>query len=466
MSLMVPGHGANGKGLAAGQADFIGEQALRLDVTSLLQNIDLGPDSNRNRAERLAAQAWGARRSWFLTNGSSQGNRTAALAIAQFSPNILLQRNTHSSIIDGVILAGLTPAFVLPSVDVSNGIAHCVSPKDVEQALTAQDRAVGAVYIVSPSYFGAVADIKGIAEVVHRNGAALVVDCAWGPHFGFHPDLPESPLRLGADLMITSTHKLTTSLHQSALLHLAEGEHADRLEPLVERAIKMTSSTSESSLLIGSIDVARRDLQLGGDQIGSTLDILSDFRNVVRKDGRFPLIEDSFSDFTGIIAADPFRIPLEISATGTNGHDVRMRLLRDLNIWVEMATQTTIVPVVGAGKRPRLISLLEALDTLAPSTDAPAQAEITKHLPPAGPLRMLPRDAFLGDTEIVDAKDAVGRISADSLAAYPPGIPNVLPGEEIGSDVIAFLQEISASPLGSVRGAVEPGCSVFRVVRA
>ena len=199
--LMVPGHGGTDAGISELLTDFIGEKALHLDVPMLLEGIDLEDDSPFAESLALAADAWGARRTWFLTNGASQANRTVALAVAGLGENVIAQRSAHSSFSDGVVLAGLNPSYVLPSVDSANGIAHGISVASLDKALSrAEDdgRPASAVYIVSPSYFGSVADIGGLAEVAHAHGAPLIVDGAWGPHFGFHPSLPESPTRLGA----------------------------------------------------------------------------------------------------------------------------------------------------------------------------------------------------------------------------------------------------------------------------
>ena len=220
IKLMVPGHGGTDAGTSDLLTDFIGEKAVSLDVPMLLEGIDLEDDSPFADSLALAADAWGARRTWFLTNGASQANRTVALAIAGLGENVIAQRSAHSSFSDGVVLAGLHSSYVLPSVDSSNGIAHGVSAASLDAAMSlaeCEGRPASAAYIVSPSYFGSVADVHGLSEVAHAHGAPLIVDGAWGPHFGFHPSLPESPARLGADLVVSSTHKLAGSLTQSAM---------------------------------------------------------------------------------------------------------------------------------------------------------------------------------------------------------------------------------------------------------
>lgn len=464
LSLSVPGHGARRGGLATGQAEYFGDRVVELDVTMLMDGIDLGADSPRARAERLAADAWGARRTWFLTGGSSQGNRVAALAARFPGTGVVMQRSAHSSFVDGIILAGLEPGFARPQVDLAHGIAHGVTPDEVAGAIARHPGRVSAVYVVTPSYFGAVSDVRAIADVVHAAGAALIVDAAWGAHFGFLDGLPESPARLGADLVVMSTHKLTGSLTQSALLHLGDGPFADRLEPQVERAMRMTTSTSESALLIASLDLDRRDLVERRDVLEGSLDSVLEARELLRADGRFPVLSDGFGAYDSVVAIDPFRIPIDVRATGRSGHDVRAVLAREHGIEVEMATATAVVAVVGLGSDAHGHRLLAALDELTTSAAPGAAPDAAPALPAPGEMRVTPRDAYLAATEVVPWDEAVGRVSADSLAAYPPGIPNVLPGEAITAETVAFLRATAAAPGGFVRGGVDESVSGFRVL--
>lgn len=480
LNLMVPGHGATADGLAAELAEFCGERALAMDIPPLIDGIDVGPASPLVQATRLAAHAWGARRTWFLANGASQANRMATLAVASLGMGgtVVAQRSAHSSFIDGVLIGDLTPRFVLPSIDQDRGINHGVSAEALDAELRAAraDRAeVAAVYIISPSYFGAVADIPVLARVAHEHGVPLIVDGAWGSHFGFHPELPESPTRLGADLTVSSTHKLGGSLTQSAMLHLSDGPYADALEPLLERAYMLTQSTSASALLLGSLDVARHALTQGTDAIGATIAHLSAFRERLRADGRFPIISDGFDAFPDIVAHDPLRVSIDVASTGFTGHRVRDLLGSEFGIFLEISTVHAIVVFVGPGKLPDLTRLERALgaiaDRAAAASDATAAAAAEHvaplaipELPSPGPLSMRPRSAYFARHETVDAAEAIGRISADSLAAYPPGIPNVIPGEEITAATVGFLQAVAASPIGYVRGALDAAVSRFRVV--
>lgn len=470
--LNVPGHSADPKAAPA-LAAYFGQELLLKDVPPLLAGLDKGEDNPLSQSLRLAAEAFGARRTWFLTNGASQANRIAALALAGFGETdqpVVAQRSAHSSFSDGIILGGLSPRFVQPSIDGWFGINHGVSPQALRDALAALEAAgekkPKGVYLISPSYFGAVADVAGLAEVAHEAGAPLVVDAAWGSHFGFHEDLPESPLRLGADLMVSSTHKLGGSLTQSAMLHLGHGEFADALEPLIDRAFGLTQSTSESSLLLASLDIARDELQNGHDRISASIAAADELRRRIREGGRFPVASDSFDRFDDIVAVDPLRVSIDVVDGGLHGPSARETLMEQDGIYFEIATETCIVAVIAPGVVPDIDRVVAALHALPKDPTVHVDtAEALGALPEPGKLAMLPRDAFLRASESVPIEEAIGRVSAAALAAYPPGIPNVLPGEVITTELVRFLQRIASTPGGYVRGASDPTLATLAVVR-
>src|SRR3954468_19855554 len=236
----VPGH-KGGPGADPGLRKAIGTDALAADVPQDIHGIDLGPSPTPyERAEGLAADAFGAERSWFLTNGATQGNHTLCLALAPLGARIVAQRNSHASIVDGLVLSGGMPSFVAPEYDAELGITHCVTPAALEAALAGAPD-VRAAFIVSPTYYGMAADVAGCAEVAHAAGVPLVVDQAWGPHFGFNDALPPTALSQGADAMLTSTHKIAGSLTQSAMLHVG---HSGRVDAgAVARALRLMRST-------------------------------------------------------------------------------------------------------------------------------------------------------------------------------------------------------------------------------
>lgn len=470
LSFMVPGHGNDPAKGANHIAEYFGDAVAMLDVPLLLKGIDQGDNSPLEQSLKLAANAWGAKRTWFMTNGASQANRTAALAVRGLGERILVQRSMHSSLTDGVLVSGMQPAFVMPTVDHFHGIAHGLTPEMLEDALRREHlagRPVSSVYVVSPSYFGSTADVAGLSEVAHRYEAALIVDNAWGAHFGFHPELPESPARLGADLVISSTHKLAGSLTQSAMLHLGEGPFAERLEPLVDRAYRMTSSTSMSAILMSSLDLARRAMATGYEHINRSIQHAKELRELLRQHDLLGVVSDDFAKLPDVAATDLLRLPIDVSKLGQTGHWVRDRLIQEHGVFCEMSTGTTVVLVIGALRDFDVQETMRAFAAVAAEAVALGgnAAEEFPELPGPGQMRMLPAKAFFGESELVPAAEAVGRISADTLAAYPPGIPNLLPGEEISAETVAFLTAVAASPTGYVRGAADSKVSMLRVVK-
>src|SRR4249919_875049 len=259
----VPGH-KGGPGADPGLRHALGDDALAVDVPQDIHGIDIGPSPTPyERAEQLAAEAYGAAQTWFLTNGATQGNHALALALAPLGAQVVAQRNSHASLVDGLVLSGGLPAFVPPEYDAELGMAHGVEPDALRDALAAAPDA-RAAFIVSPTYYGMAGDVAACTDVAHAAGVPLIVDQSWGPHFGFHEALPESALALGADAVLTSTHKIAGALTQSAMLHVGAG----RVDPAaVARAIRLVRSTSPSSLLLASLDGTRRQLALHGEQL-------------------------------------------------------------------------------------------------------------------------------------------------------------------------------------------------------
>lgn len=463
--LGVPGHQDQPEHHPA-LASLAGPEVLAMDIPMFTEGVDLpapgssGP-SPLEESLVLAAEAWGARRTWFLTHGASQGNHAACLALRALSGHAVVQRSVHTSVIDGAILAGLRLEFVQPTVDPHLGIAHGVTAAAVEEQLSAHPGAAAA-YVVTPSYFGACADVPAIAEVAHRHGVPLVVDEAWGSHFGFHPELPASALQSGADLVISSTHKLAGSLTQSAMLHLANGPYADILEPLIVRAMTTIQTTSPSALLFASLDLARRDLYLNGiEGIGRSIADAERVRELLNAEGRYVDPDPSIHAAPDVIALDPLRIVVDTRSGGVPGYVARRLLEERSRVHIEMATDSCTVMLLGAGSRVDVEYVVDALHAL-PAQDLGAHPPI--HLPANGPRALDLRDAYFSAAEIVPHSEAAGRVSADSLAAYPPGVANVLPGEVITAEVVDFLRSTARSPYGWVRGSVDPTVDSLRVL--
>jgi arginine decarboxylase len=470
--LHVPGH-KGGPGADPELLQAIGEPALRLDIPALTYGIDVGPlPTPFERAQQLAARAWGSRRAWFLINGASQGNLAAGLALAHYGEQVVVQRNAHSSVIDALVLGGLRPTFAQPEVDPDLGIAHCLAPETLERALADTPAAVGA-WVTSPTYFGAVADVRSLAAVAHAHGVPLIVDEAWGAHLAFHEQLPEHALAAGADLVISSTHKIVGSLTQSAILHLgaATGDAAaDGLiaADVVDRAVTLTESTSPNSLLMASLDAARRQAALRGRELlGHAMEVLTRTRAEIRSIEGYDVLDERITGQPGVFAYDPLRLAVDVRGVAAGGYELApiLREIDDINL--ELYGQHVIVAVFGLGERsmdeaPRFVRALRLAAERVGLDPKGAQATFAPP-PPWGELVMTPREAYLGPQEVVPAAEAAGRIAAESLATYPPGIPNVLPGERLTEETLAYIER-TLQLGGSIRGASDRALRTVRVV--
>jgi len=463
----IPGH-KGGRGADEGLRAALGDLTLALDLPAGTENLDVGPDpldTPFQQAQRLAAEAWGARRSWFLVNGASGGNHAICMTLAHLGEVAVVQRNVHSSVIDGLVLSGLVPRFVAPEIDEELGIANCMTTAALERALAVEPPPV-AVFIVSPTYFGAVADVAVLAEVAHARGVPLIVDESWGAHLAFSDELPAHALSCDADVVLNSVHKLGGSLGQSAILHLG----SDRIDEwIVDRSVTLVETTSPSALLTASLDAARRHNVLdGAELLAETVASLRELRRAVVAIDGLDVLDEEIADAPSVHAWDPLRLSIDVRGTGATGNEIAHYLRIEHDIWFELYAENVIVAVFGIGENVAAsgVRLLAGLRDAAAKLRRPvddAEREPFAPPPPWGPTEMTPRAAFLGPQEVIPFADSKGRIAAESLAAYPPGVPNVLPGERLSAATIEFIVD-SLAHGGQVRGASDRTLKTVRVV--
>ena len=464
----VPGH-KGGPGADPGLRAAIGERALALDICQDIEGIDVGPTPTPyERAEELAAVAYDAGQTWFLTNGATQGNHALTLALAKPGDHVLVQRNSHASIVDGLVLSGGMASFVAPEYDAELGMAHGVTPEALAAALE-REPAISAAFIVSPTYYGMAADVAGCAEVAHAHDVALIVDCAWGSHFGFHPGLPDSPLHLGADAELASTHKIVGSLTQSAMLHVARGGRVDCDE--VSRCIRLMRSTSPNSLLLASLDSARRQLAAHGEALlDRTLAASFRAREAIAAIPGVAVVGEAMVGRPGVAGWDPLRLVIDVRGTGVTGYELAAELRAGFDIYIELATHQTIVLVLGLGQPIEPLErfahdFAETVRRVAPVAGDRARVSLVTPPAPTEAEAVVPiRDAFLGAGEAVAVDDAVGRISCESIAGYPPGVPTLLPGERVTVEVVAYLRALTAAG-ARLHGAADPTFATVRVLK-
>ncbi|NCJ07954.1 aminotransferase class I/II-fold pyridoxal phosphate-dependent enzyme [Synechococcales cyanobacterium C] len=453
----MPGH-KRGRGASSALLSLLGSMSLQRDLPELpgLDNM-LAPTGVLQAAQELAANAFGADRTWFLVNGSTVGIMAALLMTCGRGDRVLVPRTVHRSVISGLILSGAVPVFMTPRYDPGLGLALGVTPETVQAGL---QYAPQAVLITSPTYEGVCSDVGAIAALTHAQDIPLIVDEAHGPHLHFHPDLPSSALQSGADLVVQSTHKVLGALTQAAMLH-GRGHRVDFQR--LAQVLNLLQSTSPSYLLLASLDAARQQMALHGAAL------LSEVWRMVAG------ARSQISDLPGLLVLtpdhlaahgmtlDPTRLTVDVSGLGLDGFTADQLLDQTLGIIAELPTlrHLTFVPSFG-NTAAEVQQLVQGLQTLAAS---PSQKQLnwTEGLgfldlsvaPDLSLPALSPQEAWWGATEAVPWEAAVGRISAELVCPYPPGIPTLLPGEQITAQALAFLQRVQAQG-GDISGCADP----------
>ncbi|MFF5707322.1 aminotransferase class I/II-fold pyridoxal phosphate-dependent enzyme [Streptomyces sp. NPDC012794] len=417
-------------------------------------------------AEALMADAVGADHAFFSTCGSSLSVKSAMLSVAGPHEKLLIGRDAHKSVVSGLVLSGIRPVWVDPQWDAERHLAHPPSAEAFEAAFTEHPDARGAL-VTTPTPYGTCSDLAAIADVCHRRGKPLIVDEAWGAHLPFHPDLPTWAMDAGADVCVTSVHKMGSGLEQSSVFHL----QGDLVRPEVLRSREdLLGTTSPSVLVYAALDGWRRQMAEQGKALyGEALALCDGIRDrISRIDG---MRVHGREDFCGPgLAADmdPLQIIIDISAWEVTGYRAADWLRRHHRVNLHVADHRRISAQVthadDSGTADALVSALTDLASHAPGLRTGQPVGVPS---PAG-LRLeqavLPRDAFFGPTEQVPWERAEGRIAAEMLTPYPPGIPAVLPGERLGGDVLRYLRSgIEAGMV--VPDAVDTEVKSVRVLR-
>ena len=459
----TPGH-IQGRGAHPAVQEAFGERMLSLDISPGLGNLDGVPGSALDEAQALAAEAYGADRTWFLANGSTLGNQIMVTAVCHPGDVILTSRNTHRSIISALMVAGVRPLYIPAELDPESHIAHGVTPAQVEANL-AEHPEVRAVLIVSPTYYGVCSDVAGIAEAAHRHGVPLLVDEAWGPHFPFHPRLPAHALSQGADMVVDGAHKLLSAFLQASMLHV-RGDLVD--QDRVEVVNRMLQSTSPSCLLRASIDAARMQMATEGEALLSTaLELAEEARSRIEEHPLLSCLDKRLIGSHGVVDFDPTRLSVNVISTGFTGYEVEKMLFNDHAVTMEMADYANVLANVTMGhSKADLDQLVTALHTIADSPSEHSvkpQGFVERALYEVPEQVMSPGDAFHASQERVKLTDSVGRISAEMAATYPPGIPVVVPGERLTPALVAHLAAQVAAG-GRIVGPQDPKLDRIQVV--
>jgi arginine/lysine/ornithine decarboxylase len=436
-----PGH-KQGRGADPRVVEVLGEAVFRSDVLAV-SGLDDRTSSKGvlERAQELMADAVGAQHAFFSTCGSSLSVKSAMLAVAGPHETLVLGRDAHKSMVAGLILAGVEPIWVDPAWDAERHLAHPPTAAAFERALGRHPEAKGAL-VTTPTPYGACGNLAAITQACHDRGLPLIVDEAWGAHLPFHPDLPTWAMDAGADVCVTSVHKMGAGLEQSSVFHL-QGDLVDA--SVLKQRADLLATTSPSVLVYAALDGWRRQMVEHGRQLlDDALKLARALREQIQQIDPFHVEEHEFLGPDLATELDPLPIVIDLSALGVAGYSAAdwLREHHQINLHLSdhrrISAQLTYADDESSADRllTALRDLVEHADELrpAPKVDIPAPAQ----------LRLeqvhLPRDAFFGRTEQVPIKQAVGRVAAEMLTPYPPGIPAAIPGERLNAQVLDYLR--------------------------
>jgi len=455
----VPGH-KYGKGLKE-FADFVGQNVMLMDLNGMedLDNAN-NPIGVIYEAEKLFASAFGAQYAYFLVNGTTSGVQAMIMSACEPGDEIILPRNAHKSVFGGVILSGAVPVYVQPEINNEIGVALGVSIDNVKKAILKHPHAK-AVFVINPTYYGVASDLKSITRTAHKFGMAVLVDEAHGAHMGFHNDFPLTAMEVGADMSAVSTHKTGGSLTQSSALLL----RGHKIQPeAVKQVLNLTMTTSSSYILMSSIDVARKQLALYGEEmLDETLRLARMARHEINKIEGLYAFGKELIGTAGVYDFDETKLGINVRNLGITGYEAE-RILRDeYNIQIEMSDLYNILAIISLGDTQESIErLVDALKSMAKKLGVKDVKKPTI-IPHSPQVIVSPRDAFYSYKKPMKLEDAVGEVSAEMVMAYPPGIPLILPGERITRDLVDYIRILKEEEC-QLQGTADPYVNYIRVL--
>ena len=321
--------------------NVLGEQPFLNDV---LANGGLDDRHTSNNylkdAEALMAAAVGADAAWFSTCGSSLSVKAAMMAVAGGDGGLLVGRDSHKSIVAGLIFSGVQPRWISPRWDAEHHFSHPPSPDDYRLAWDRHPDAAGAL-VVSPSPYGTCTDPAGIADVCHERGKPLIVDEAWGAHLPFHEDLPTWAMDAGADVCVVSVHKMGAGFEQGSVFHL-QGDLVD--QDRLSACADLLMTTSPNVMVYAALDGWRRQMvEHGHELLGDALSLVGGLRDEIETIPNITVLDDELLGVEASHDLDRMQILIDVSATGTSGYQAADWLREHRQIDVGMADHRRIL---------------------------------------------------------------------------------------------------------------------------
>ena len=440
----VPGHkrGCGNRGLV----DFLGQQCVEIDVNSMkpLDNL-CHPVSVIKEAEDLAADAFGAAHAFFMVGGTTGAVQSMVFTACKRGDKIIMPRNVHKSAINALVLCGAIPVYIDPKVDTKLGIPLGMEIEDVKKAIVENPDAK-AILINNPSYYGICSDLQTIVNLAHDAGMLALVDEAHGTHLYFGDNLPLNGMAAGADMSAVSMHKSGGSLTQSSLLLIGDRVN----EGYVSNIINLTQTTSASYLLLGSLDISRRNLALHGkESFGKVCEMASYARAEINEIEGYYAFGSELINGKSVFDFDETKLVINTRGIGLTGIEVYDLLREEYDIQMEFGDLSNVLAYISIGDRLQDIERLAgALDDIARLYSKPEGSFFSaEYVTPI--VKATPQEAFYAEKVKLPIDETVGRICAESVMCYPPGIPILAPGEMITREILDYI-----------KAAKEKGCSM------
>ena len=462
LAFHTPGH-KQGLGAHPLLRELITEQGLREEVSLMEELDDLHePTMCIREAQELAAELYGADRAYFMINGTTGAIHTMVLGALQPGDTVLAPRNAHRSLVGAFILAGVQPVWIQPEISGTYGIAMGLRLADIQKAVEAHPEAK-ALVLVYPTYYGVTVDLQAIADFVHAHGMLLLVDEAHGPHLRFSEELPPQALDAGADMAAQSTHKIVGAMTQASML-LTKGPRVD--DERVRQAASLLQSTSPNQLLLASLDIARLQLhEAGAERIGRAVQLSDQLRRDIDAIPGLHVMGTDEMTTPGASGLDRTKITVSVRGIGLSGTEAEHILRHAYRIQCELADAYNLLFIISyADNEDTCSRLLAALQGLARDHRKSGSFAAAAEIPPVPAQGMTPREAFFAPVERVPFEQAAGRLAAEQVMFYPPGIPLLMPGDEIGRDMLDYIR--SMQELGrKVVGPEDASLQRLKVVR-
>lgn len=432
----VPGHHMGNIHNAA--TELFGQNIFRDDLNAPIGLDTLGnPRGVILESSKLLADHCHADESFFLINGTSSGIIAMIMTAVKANEKIIVPRNIHKSVVNALIISGAIPEYVMPEIDGEFGIANQPSLQQWKQAIL-RNPSAKAVFVINPTYFGSIANLKEIVEFAHAHNMSVLVDEAHGAHYYFYaPSSPMTAMDAGADMSAVSFHKTAGSLTQSSVL-LLKGNRYSREE--VQKSLNIINTTSPSGLLIASVDAARAYMasEEGRNKMEETYSLASYANEKINKIPGFAIKGRDHFLAHGSYDYDETKLVIGLDHINMDGYALYHLLKDDYNVQMELAETNEVMGVLAIGTTKKHIDqLIKALKDISKKHYSPKGKKPPHVYDSSFPYMIIrPRAAFHAPGKVLPLEEVEGEVSKEQIMMYPPGIPLIVPGEVWSKELV------------------------------